>query len=215
MIRISPSCLKTIRRAVRCEPRVLVTRAEPLGEIDGALAAVSLPEVDVPRIAAMLASGHAHEDDLPAVGREVAVDCVVDPPALAEACEPLRPEVVEIKPAVPRIIVRVAVEQEPAAKLRGGVGPIRGLVAGAAPRALGWQLAFGCYGSQTLKIGSRDRRDPLAIVEAFCLAGVAAGPWACADAATVKRTTAWRVVLRSWVAALIGLFPRTLSLRCR
>ena len=69
------------------------------------------------------------EEDVRTAGGEFAVDRVDDPPALAEACELLPAEVVEIEAAVPRVVIRVAVEQEPAAKPRSGVGPIGGLCA--------------------------------------------------------------------------------------
>ncbi len=114
MIRISPSCLKTIRLPSGANLGSSSRVPSFLGEVAGFRPAVHLPEVDIPRIAAMLASRNSHEDDLFAVRGEIAVDGVVDLPAFAEASEPLRPEVVEIEAAVPRIVIRVAVEQDSA-----------------------------------------------------------------------------------------------------
>ena len=152
--------------AVGCEPRVLVSRAELLGEVQGFRPAVQLPKVDIPRIAAMSPSRDSHEHDLFAVRGEIAVDRVVDLPALAQASEPLRREVVEIEAAVPRVVIRIAVEDDPATKLRSGVGRIRRFGASAAPRTGGCGLAADYwYGTHTPKDCARHRRGSRAIAE--------------------------------------------------
>ena len=115
----------------------------------------------------MLASRNSHEDDLLAVGGEIAIDCVVDLPALAEASEPLRSEVVDVEAAVPGVVIRIAVEEDPALHFQSGVGRIRGFFASAAPGAGGWGLDSEQYGTHTPKHCCRHRSSRPASAEIF------------------------------------------------
>ena len=165
MIRISPSCLKTIRLPSGANLGSSSRVPSFSVRLTGFRPAVHLPKVDIPRIAAMLASRDSHEDDLLAVRGEIAVDGVVDLPAFAEASEPLRREIVEIEAAVPCVVIRIAVEEDSATKLRSGVGRVRGLVASAAPCGGGCGLASESRGTHTQKICPRHRRARSAVAE--------------------------------------------------
>ena len=81
----------------------------------------------------------------------------------------LASEVVEIEAAVPCVVIRIAVEDDPAVKPRRGVGRIRGLFASAAPRRSGCGLACESYGTRTPKVCSGYRGARSVVAEVFRL----------------------------------------------